>query len=98
MYDWTGISIQHQKLLFHGRHLEDHDKTLAEYNIYRDCTISVMRVRGGGENVAIPRTGWNYIMNSLELDHFGYLLRKIHKMFAQNELPHREVSSFLADS
>ena len=91
MYEWTGISIPHQKLIFAGRTLEDPDKTLADYNIYRDCTINVMRVRGGGETVVDEIVGFTTTMNVLELDHFGYLLAKIGRMFSQNELPHREV-------
>lgn len=91
MYEWTGISIQHQKISFHGRHLDDNDKTLEDYEIYNDCTVAVMRVRGGGENILVPRVGWSFIMNPMELDHFGYLLGKIVKMFSQKGLPHREV-------
>lgn len=91
MYEWTGISIPHQKLLFAGVPLEDQDKTLSDYNIYRDCTISVMRVRGGVNIEDTHRSGWNAIMNALELDHFAYLLGKMGKLFSQNELPHREV-------
>jgi len=91
MFEWTGISIPHQKLLFGGTALEDLDKTLSEYNIYPDCTITVMRVRGGIENVGRERVGWKASMSELELDHFAYLLGKIGKMFSQNELPHREV-------
>lgn len=91
MYEWTGISIPHQRLVFSGTPLEDEDKTLSDYNIYRDCTINVMRVRGGGDSVGGEKSVGGAIMNGLEFDHFGYLLGKVGRLFSQNELPHREV-------
>jgi hypothetical protein len=76
MYEWTGISLQYQRLVFAGRHLEDH-KTLSDYKVYEDCTIGVVRVRGPGDNPVKLKDGWSKVMSVLEIDHFGYLLAKL---------------------
>ena len=104
MYEWTGISIRHQKIVFSGQQLEDH-KTLSEYNIQRDSTLNVLRVRGAGEvgvcDAAGNRRG---AMNEMELNHFGYLMGKVVDMFRHQKLPHelayfpRESHSPLASS
>jgi len=97
MYEWTGISIRHQKIIFSGQQLED-NKTLSEYNIQRDSTLNVLRVRGAGEvgvcDVAGNRRG---AMNEMELNHFGYLLGKVVDAFRHQKLPH-ELASFPRDS
>lgn len=92
MYEWTGISIRHQKLVFSGRDLED-NRTLADYKVYEDCTISVLRVRGVGDGDASfeSSVGWRALMNHLELDHYSYLLGKVFKIFRQTREPHLEV-------
>ena len=90
MYEWTGISLQHQRLVFAGRNLEDH-KTLSDYKVYEDCTIGVVRARGAGETSTKVKNGWGKIMNVLELDHFGYLLGKLIKEFREEEQPPDEV-------
>jgi hypothetical protein len=93
MYEWTGISIRHQKIIFSGQQLEDH-KTLSEYNIQRDSTISVLRVRGAGEAGAGGLADNRCLaMNELELNHFGYLLAKVVDTFRQLKLPHEQVST-----
>jgi Ubiquitin family len=96
IYEWTGISIRHQKIAFAGQNLEDL-KTLSEYDIHRDCTISVTRIRGGGETVASHGVGYKEVMNELELDHYGYLMEKIIEVFRQDEVsPHYEVCCFVS--
>ena len=90
MYEWTGISLQHQRLVFAGRHLEDH-KTLSDYKVYGDCTIGVMRVRGPGESQVKSNDGWNKMMSVLELDHFAYLLGKMIQEFREDKQPPEEV-------
>jgi hypothetical protein len=93
MYEWTGISLQHQRLVFAGRYLEDH-KTLSDYKVYEDCTIGVVRVRGAGENPVKLKDGWDQIMSVLELDHFGYLLAKLINEFREEKEPQEEVMQF----
>ena len=90
MYEWTGISLQHQRLVFAGRHLDD-QKTLADYKVYEDCTIGVVRVRGASEPIVQERDSWGNVMNVLELDHFGYLLGKLIKEFREEKEPAEEV-------
>ena len=90
MYEWTGISLQHQRLVFAGRHLEDH-KTLSDYKVYEDCTIGVVRVRGPGENPVKLKDGWSKVMSVLEIDHFGYLLAKLINEFRDEKGPEEEV-------
>jgi hypothetical protein len=90
MYEWTGISLQHQKLIFAGRHLQD-DKILADYKVYEDCTIGVIRVRGAGDGAVKSRDGWGGVMSVLEMDHFGYLVGKLIKMFREEDEPPTEV-------
>jgi len=90
MYEWTGISIQHQRLVFAGRHLDD-NKTLSDYKVYEDCTIGVVRVRGAGENQVRTNDGWSKVMSVLELDHFGYLLGKLMQEFREDKQPPQEV-------
>jgi Ubiquitin family len=95
MYEWTGISIRHQKLLFSGHDLED-NRTLSYYKVYEDCTINVLRVRGVGDS-DVPfesSVGWRTLMNHLELDHYSNLLGKVFKIFRRNEGPHLEVQTF----
>jgi Ubiquitin family len=91
MYEWTGISIRHQKIIFSGQQLEDH-KTLSEYNVQLDSTLNVLRIRGAGEigfgGLAGTRRG---AMNELELNHFGFILGKIVEAFCQHKLPHELV-------
>jgi hypothetical protein len=91
MYEWTGISIRHQKIVFSGQQLEDH-KTLSEYNIQRDSTLNVLRIRGAGEvgfgGLSGTRRG---AMNELELNHFGFVLGKVVEAFCQNNLSHELV-------
>ena len=89
MYEWTGISLQHQRLVFAGRNLEDH-KTLSDYKVYEDCTIGVVRVRGAGESHVRVRDGSSKVMNILELDHFGYLLGKLINEFRNEKEPPEE--------
>jgi len=90
MYEWTGISLRYQKLFFAGIPLEDHRK-LSEYKVYDDCTINVVRIRGGGDSVANSGIRSRGYMSDLELDHFGYLLDKIARTFREGGSPHQEV-------
>ena len=93
MYEWTGISLRYQKLFFAGIPLEDHRK-LSEYKLYDDCTINVVRIRGGGDTVANSGIRSRGYMSDLELDHFGYLLDKIVRTVRDAGPPHQEVLSF----
>ena len=90
MYEWTGISMHHQRLVFAGRHLEDH-KTLSDYKVYEDCTIGVVRVRAPGDNPVKLKDGWRKVMSVLEIDHFGYLLAKLINEFREEKEPQGEV-------
>jgi hypothetical protein len=91
MYEWTGISIRHQKIVFSGEQLEDH-KTLSEYNIQRDSTLSVLRIREAGKIGLVGLAGSRRrAMNELELNHFGFVLGKIVEAFCQHNLPHELV-------
>ena len=89
MYEWTGVPIRFQRLVFGGRHLEDH-KTVEECEIRENSTISLMRHRGVSEggNIESSRRELN---GALELDHFAYLLGKTLAMFREGVDPHDEV-------
>ena len=98
MCEWTGISIPHQRLAFAGSYLED-DKRLVDYNLYEDCTITVLRVRKGpdksGSNGVSRVRGWPAMMNDLEIDHFGFLFEQVVNSFRKDEAPHQEVYPLL---
>jgi hypothetical protein len=87
MYQWTGIPIRHQKLVFEGRPLEDH-RTLSDYRVYRECIIGVLRMRDE-ETPFRPRR--DRVMNSLEFDHYGYLFGKTVRGFRAEDEPPAEV-------
>lgn len=87
MYQWTGIPLRHQKLVFEGRPLEDH-KTLSDYRVYRECIIGVLRVR---DEEAPYRPRRDRVMNALELDHYGYLFGKTVRGFRAEDEPPAEV-------
>ena len=89
MYEWTGVPIRSQRLVFGGRHLEDH-KTVAQCDIRENSTISLTRHRGANEGSNQESRG-RQLIGALELDHFAYLLGKTLEMFRQGVDPHDEV-------
>jgi len=91
MYQWTGIPIRYQKLVFEGRPLEEH-KTLSDYRVYRECIIGVLRIR---DEETPFRPGREQVMNSLELDHYGYLFGKTVRGFRAEDEPPAEVPESL---
>jgi hypothetical protein len=88
---WTGIPTLEQKLFFHGTMLQD-DMTLSDLKQKEHFVIQVLRT-SGKKNPADP--DWHPIMGFWELDHFGYLLGKVGKMFFNGDEPHTEVNSVL---
>ena len=89
MYEWTGVPIRYQRLVFGGRHLEDH-KTVVECDIRENSTISLMRHRGVAEG-SKSESSRRELIGALELDHFAYLLGKTLQMFREGVDPHDEV-------
>ena len=87
MYQWTGIPIRYQKLIFEGRPLEDH-KSLSDYKVYRECIIGVLRTR---DEESLHRPRRDRVMTALELDHYGYLFGKTVRRFRAEDEPPAEV-------
>jgi hypothetical protein len=87
MYQWTGIPLRHQRLMFGARCLDDH-RTLDDYRVFRDCTISVVRIR---DEETSAGGGLRQVMNVIELDHYGYLFGKVVRQFRGEEEPPAEV-------
>jgi hypothetical protein len=84
---WTGMPSLEQKLYFHGSMLQD-DMTLSDLKQNEHLTLHVLRTSGKRNS---PDFDWHPIMGFWELDHFGYLLGKVGKLFHNGEEPHLEV-------
>ena len=93
-YQWTGIPIRHQKLVFEGQSLDDH-KSLSDYRVYRECIIGVLRVR---DEETTYRRRRERVMSALELDHYGYLFGKTVRRFREEDEPQAEVSELVGST
>ena len=88
VYKWTRMSTRKQGLNSADGGL-DHE-ALSAYRAQHVRRINFPRSR---DDVSKSGEDWDAIMGTLELDHYGYLLEKVVKLFRRGEEPHEEVTN-----
>ncbi|KAL9958895.1 hypothetical protein ACROYT_G035968 [Oculina patagonica] len=78
IYEKEGISVVQQQLIFAGKELED-DRTLSDYHITSNCTISVLMHRQASKEKCVRVMCVNIQMKAIEQYFYVALFLMLYK-------------------